>query len=260
MFKFFRRTATKLIEDVSICACFLLLPFTFVGLANAEPQGSLSVISEKAELKQASLVSGNWIVGIHIDAERNKRVPTLYSKFPGGWGDGEVCARATNINGRYTFFGEYEFEKRFGGLLVDLPYSKEYRNIVRSLNSSNSGIAIHKGGCKVVSTEFVPALWNSDERPRLTQSGNLKLLINLNSQRSQQVFARGTIEDESNGKSVRAANCLPYEGGGIAFNFRCEIEVPTGTRGIMLFEVWQVQSGVVADPKSAKIYLQPYKQ
>lgn len=229
-----------------------LLAFMFVSIsmAHAEPKATLEISQVKESYKNASLISGNWIVGVHMNAVASELNPTLYSRIPQEWRNGTVCARSTDISGRYTALTEYQLGGEWGGGLAELSYSKAYETIVSKLNENNSGVAIHRGGCGAISEQFVPAFWNAEESPIVSETGNVRLIINLNARRSQQVFARGTF-----GRTAYTAICSPIATGGIAFNFQCILEVPQDLAGGLKFEVWQVRSGIVSKPRSAMILL-----
>jgi len=242
---------SKFTIKLLILVSSFILPGFFLASAQAEPKAILEANVVQEDYKTASLISGNWIVGVHIDAEENTNNPSLYSRIPSGWGNSKFCARSTDVTGRYTALTEYAFKHKWGGGLAKLNYSKKYKSLVETMNLKNSGIAIHKGDCASISEIFVPALWNATEQPVKTKAGNIRLIINLNAQRSDQVFARGTVLD-----TTYTARCFPLPQGGIAFNFQCLLEIPPEISGTLNFEVWQVRSGVVAKPRSAEIILQ----
>lgn len=229
-----------------------LLSLIFVSgfMAPAESKETLEMSQVNESYKNASLIAGNWIVGVHMNAVASEPNPTLYSRIPQEWKNGSVCARSTDISGRYTALIEYKIGDKWGGGLAELEYSNDYKAIVSKLNENNSGVAIHRGSCSAISEQFVPAFWNAKEFPIVSETGNVQLIVNLNAQRSQQVFARGTF-----GQTAYAANCTPIASGGIAFNFQCLLDVPKGLAGELKFEVWQVRSGIVGKPRSAMIIL-----
>lgn len=226
------------------------LIFISVPTAQAEPKATLEISQVNESYKNASLIAGNWIVGVHMNAVASELNPTLYSRIPQEWKNGSVCARSTDISGRYTALIEYEVGAEWEGGLAELDYSKDYETIVSKLNEDNSGVAIHRGGCSAISEQFVPAFWNAEESPIVSETGNVRLIVNLNARRSQQVFARGTFD-----QTAYTASCTPISSGGIAFNFQCLLDVPKDLAGGLKFEVWQVRSGIVSKPRSAMIML-----
>lgn len=234
----------------SIVVGLLALMFVSISMVHAEPKATLEISHVNESYKNASLISGNWIVGVHMNAVVSKLNPTLYSRIPQEWRNGSVCARSTDISGRYTALTEYQLGPEWSGGLAELSYSKAYKAIVSELNENNSGVAIHRGGCGVISEQFVPAFWNVEQSPIVSKTGDVQLIINLNAQRSQRVFARGTF-----GQTAYTATCSPIASGGIAFNFQCLLEVPQDLAGGLKFEVWQVRSGIVRKPRSAMILL-----
>lgn len=221
-------------------------------LVQAEPKMTLEISQVSESYKNASLIAGNWIVGVHMSAVSSKSHPKLHGRIPESWKNGRICARSTDISGRYSALTEYEIGAEWDGGLAELSYSKAYQNIVTKLNENNSGVAIHKGDCSAISDRFIPAFWNVEEFPVVDQTGKVELIVNLNARRSQQVFARGTVD-----QTVYTANCSPIADGGIAFNFQCRLEIPKDTQGEMKFEVWRVRSGIVGKPRAAVILLRP---
>lgn len=223
-----------------------------VTVVQAEPKVTLEISQVSESYKNASLIAGNWIVGVHMNAVSSDSHPKLHGRIPESWKNGRICARSTDISGRYSALTEYEIGAEWNGGLAELSYSKAYESIVNKLNEDNSGVAIHKGGCSAISDQFIPAFWNAEEFPIVDQTGQVELIINLNARRSQQVFARGAV-----GQTVYTASCAPVVDGGIAFNFQCRLEIPKDMQGEMKFEVWQVRSGIVGKPRAAIILLRP---
>ena len=65
----------------------LLLVWTFVtaSIAHAEEKTILEIAKVNESYKNASLISGNWIVGVHMNAVASELNPTLYSRIPLDW-------------------------------------------------------------------------------------------------------------------------------------------------------------------------------
>jgi len=232
-------------------AVFLALPAQTEPLAKIEP---LNKVDE--QLRPDALISGNWLVGVHTTAQRTQNAPRLYSYVPSGWNGHIVCVRVTDEEGRYTALYEYEMPGNWVGGLAEFNYPTAYVDHVKTIDATNSGVALHKGDCAKLSDIFVPVHWNALEDPIGPAPGQLELVLNVNAGRADSVFGVATFENASGVEPIDMT-CAPTQKRGVGFNYTCSLAVPGDREAILSIEIKRLRFGREAPPRKAKIALFP---
>lgn len=243
---FYQNAFTRL--GTAFFACFL------ASTALAEPLATLDPVERIDEqMRPDSLISGNWLVGIHTSAQRAPDLPKLYSYVPGNWADEAVCVRVTGEQGRYTALYAYQMPANWKGGLAEFVYPTDHPDHVEQIDGSNSGVALHKGDCDTVSGTFVPVHWNALEQPDGADGGALELVLNVNAGRSDTVIGTATPKDAQE----IPMECAPTKERGVGFNYQCTFTVP-GTQGAELaISLQRFRFGRASPERTATIELFP---
>lgn len=223
---------------------FLSFPAIAEPLARLEP-----LLSEPSdELRPDALISGNWLVGIHLSAAPAEDVPKLYSYVSSEWKEASVCVRVTGEEGRYNALYPYQMPDDWEGGLIEFIYPTRHPDFVQGIGAGNSGVAVHKGTCDEISEDFVPVLWNTREAPTPDEDGKVEIVLNINAGRADSVFGIA----EMDGQEIEMV-CDPTPARGVGFNYKCVFKIQGDLTSKLNVSIERLRFGRAAPPRDATI-------
>lgn len=230
------------------------LALCLAGGGYAQEVTSLAPERVREELRADALISGNWLVGAHAVSARSAEAPRLMSYVPGGaeWQGQTICARATDKTGRYSALLEYRVPAGWQGGLIDLEYRSDHSDHLRGRDESDSGVALHRGGCDRITNVFLPVLWNAERLPG-GQDAPVPLILNLNAGRADSLLATARTAAGTD----LPVTCARMEEEGVGFNYQCRLNVPADLAGVVQLEITRLRRGRMGKPRVAELHLFP---
>lgn len=143
----------------------------FLGLAtntNAEPVAKFSgedIVPE--QYLESVKISGSTISGIAIVGENvTETRPSLRAFVPENWAR-EACVQARTLDGRYEVVRGYKFPENWAGKgVVEFEYKTRFPEITKASSRKDFSVAITKGNCEDMSSDFLPSYWNIRDEVR----------------------------------------------------------------------------------------------
>lgn len=197
--------------------------------ALAEVARLQGVMVTEVEMERTLVSKPGWLRGLHFLSQAGTEItgPHIRVVLPGIWAGEKLCARITTLSGGYAAVVEYQVPADLAGNQDYVLDFEAKSDIVRQVTPENSGVSLERGPCAqdVVpdpdNRTFIASYWNQDSRPRLTDAGDIQLLLHLNIARADELQFVAQVADAT----------LPHrcekliDPNALAYNFQCTIAV-----------------------------------
>ena len=243
----------------------------------ADPQPLVGRVIDEAELDRALISKPSWLRGLHIvGQELGQAAPQVLTVLPEGWLSQKFCARITSINGSYAAVVEFDAPPTYDdpstaeveddpSIEFDLRFDALSSALVETVTPENSGVALELGSCADTETtgqlprQFIANYLNEASRPKLTEDGNIQVLLNMNIARADELIFEAWIDGDR--KKPIDAPCRKLDiPEALAFNYRCILEIPperlkTSANRSIAISYERLYRGRTSAPRAAEILI-----